>query len=585
MVRMYVFSEDPAAFADEAIAGFVAVNGDRVMRVEGGVVRAEQSKPGEVAVVIGGGSGHYPAFAGLVGSGLATAAACGNVFASPSFNQVYNVARAVENGGGVLFSYGNYAGDVLNFCQAEERLRSEGIDSRTVLVTDDIASAPAEKLDQRRGVAGDFAVFKVAGAAAYAGLPLDEVERLARKANGCTRTLGVAFRGCTLPGATAPLFTLPSGQMAVGLGIHGEPGIREVPAASAGELAELLVGTLLGERPPGPAGRAVVLLNGLGSVKYEELFVLYGKVSSLLARDGVEVVGTECGELVTSLDMAGLSLTLFWVDEELEAFWSAPADAPAFHRGALKGRPRRATVEVQRHGEAEQECPTEVSRRLAESALDVIETVAQALHEKEQELGALDSAAGDGDHGAGMCRGADAALEAARMALGQGAGVAGVLRLAGEKWSERAGGTSGALWGAGICAMASSLGNREEYTAADLVTAVAAAQDAVVRLGQANLGDKTMLDALAPLVDALADAVAMGEGAAGALHAGADAATRAAHATAPLRPRRGRARPLADKSVGTPDPGAVSLALVARSAAGHLAPAPPSRPADAPRTR
>lgn len=577
---MYISSEDPVAFADEAIAGFVGANADRVMRVKGGVLRAEQGAPGEVAVIIGGGSGHYPAFAGLVGSGLATAAACGNVFASPSASQIYHVAKAAENGGGVLFSYGNYTGDVLNFGQAEQRLRLEGIDARTVLVTDDIASAPAEKLDQRRGIAGGLAVFKVAGAAAYAGLALNEVERLARKANMCTRSLGVAFRGCTLPGATAPLFTVPSGQMSVGVGIHGEPGIREVSAPSAGGLAELLVGTLLTERSPALTGRAVVLLNGLGSLKYEELFVLYDKVSPLLVRAGVEVVGTECGELVTSLDMAGLSLTLFWVDEELEALWLAPVDAPAYRKGGVHSRTRRGAIGVQDNSEAEQEHPTEASRQLAALVVGVIEVAARVLHEKEQELASLDAVAGDGDHGAGMCRGVDAALEAARRVLTQGAGVAGVVRRAGEKWSERAGGTSGALWGAGICAMASSLGNRENYTTGDLVTSIAAARDAVAALGQANLGDKTMLDALAPLVDAVTEAVASGEGAAEALQVGANAATRAALATASLRPERGRARPLADKSVGTPDPGAVSLALVATAVAGYLRSGAPSGPTE-----
>jgi dihydroxyacetone kinase len=210
----------------------------------------------------------------------------------------------------------------------------------------------------------------------------------------------------------------------------------------------------------------------------------------------------------------------------------------------------------------------------------VIEVAARVLHEKEQELASLDAVAGDGDHGAGMCRGVDAALEAARRVLTQGAGVAGVVRRAGEKWSERAGGTSGALWGAGICAMASSLGNRENYTTGDLVTSIAAARDAVAALGQANLGDKTMLDALAPLVDAVTEAVASGEGAAEALQVGANAATRAALATASLRPERGRARPLADKSVGTPAPGAVSLALVATAVAGYLRSGAPSGPTE-----
>ena len=198
MTRIF---DDPRAFADDALAGLAAAYPGYVLRVEGGVLSAAASRPGQVAVVIGGGSGHYPAFAGLVGPGLATAAACGKVFASPSAGQAYRVARSVESGGGVLFSYGNYAGDRMQFGQAEQRLREDGVDARTVVVTDDIASAPPGQMEERRGIAGGLAVFKVAGAAAESGLSLDEVERLARKANSCTRTLGVAFEGCTLPGS------------------------------------------------------------------------------------------------------------------------------------------------------------------------------------------------------------------------------------------------------------------------------------------------------------------------------------------------------------------------------------------------
>src|ERR1017187_7991755 len=172
MTRVF---DDPAAFADEALAGFASAYPGYVARVDGGMARAAASRPGQVAVVIGGGSGHYPAFAGLVGAGLATAAVCGQVFASPSAGQAYRVARAVESGGGVLFSYGNYAGDRMQFGQAEQRLRSEGIDARTVVVTDDIASAPVDHMDDRRGIAGDLTVFKVAGAAAESGLGLPEV--------------------------------------------------------------------------------------------------------------------------------------------------------------------------------------------------------------------------------------------------------------------------------------------------------------------------------------------------------------------------------------------------------------------------
>ena len=274
MTRLF---NEPSDFADEMIDGFVAANRLWVRKVHGGVVRATASRPGSVALVTGGGSGHYPAFGGRVGEGLAHGAALGNLFASPSWQQVRSVSKSAQNGGGVLLSYGNYAGDVLNFNAAQDKLRAEGIEVRTVVVTDDIASASIAEKYKRRGIAGDLTVFKSAGAAAEAGYPLDEVVRVAEKANERTRSFGVAFTGCSLPGADEPLFTVPEGRMAVGMGIHGEPGISEQDVPSASGLATLFVDALLAELPDGVeqarGQRVAVVLNGLGSVKYEELLV------------------------------------------------------------------------------------------------------------------------------------------------------------------------------------------------------------------------------------------------------------------------------------------------------------------------
>ncbi|MCU1550881.1 MAG: Dihydroxyacetone kinase, ATP-dependent, partial [Glaciihabitans sp.] len=299
---------DPVEFADELLDGFVAANSALVRRVTGGVVRASRTPSGQVAVVIGGGSGHYPAFAGLVGQGLAHGAAMGNVFASPSAQQIYSVAKAAAGDAGVLFSYGNYAGDVLNFDQAQARLIEEGIPCRTVTVTDDIFSASEAEHEKRRGIAGDFTVFRAAAWAAERGRTLDEVWALASSANDRTRSFGVAFSGCTLPGFDEPLFTVPAGRMAVGMGIHGEPGIEERDIPSAHDLAELFVSRLIEERPASIAdnrgARVAVILNGLGSVKYEELFVTYRTVAQRLAAAGIEAVEPEVGELVTSFEMA-----------------------------------------------------------------------------------------------------------------------------------------------------------------------------------------------------------------------------------------------------------------------------------------
>lgn len=553
-------------FVQDALAGFAAVHTDLVRRVDGGVVRADPLADGHVAVVVGGGSGHYPAFAGVVGAGLAAGAVCGNIFTSPSAGQAYRVARGAEAGGGVLFSYGNYAGDVLHFGAAQERLRAEGTDVRTVLVTDDIASAPADRIDERRGIAGDFVVFKVAGAAADRGDSLDEVERLAVAANHRTRTLGVAFGGCTFPGADGPLFTVPEGMMSVGLGIHGEPGIRDVPMGSAAEIAEILVSELLADVPEDRGDRVAVLVNGLGTVKYEELFVLYGQVAARLGDAGLTIVEPECGELVTSLDMAGLSVTLFWLTEELEELWRAPAYTPAYRKGLVEqaapaggsdGPRAAATAGSPAHRPAQTATAASVER--AGRALDLLAAMQATLHEHEDELGRIDAIAGDGDHGAGMRRGIDAAVVAAAEARDSGLGAA--LRAAGEGWSEIAGGTSGALWGAALTSLAPAL-DRDDVGVAHVAAAARAALDTVVRLGRAKVGDKTMVDALVPYVERLESAAAAGLPLADALTTGAEDATTAARATSALRPALGRARPLAERSLGHPDAGATSLALV-----------------------
>ncbi|BCW09769.1 erythrulose kinase [Arthrobacter sp. NtRootA4] len=560
--------DNPADFADEALDGFVAANRGYVARVDGGVVRSTEVPAGQVALVVGGGSGHYPAFAGLVGPGLAAGSACGNMFASPAAGQVYRVAKAANAGGGVLLSYGNYAGDVLHFGQAQLRLNAEGIETRTVTVTDDIASAPIEQIEKRRGIAGDLTVFKIAGAAAEAGLNLDDVERLAIKTNYRTRSLGVAFDGCTLPGATDPLFHVPAGQMSLGLGIHGEPGISEHPMPTASELADLLVSKLLADKPEDAGDRVVAIVNGLGTVKYDELFLLFGKIEKLLSAAGLTVVEPECGELVTSLDMSGLSLTLLWLDEELEQYWAAPADTPAFRKGSMAPRAARAAAAIDDAETADVEQPTPAAAELGRQAVAVLAQVRDVVVEHEEELGKLDAIAGDGDHGIGMRRGVDAAAQAGEAA--SGSSVARILASAGEAWSERAGGTSGALWGSAVIAAGLSLGNRESYSSKDAAAAVEAFTSAITELGKADPGDKTMVDALLPFRDAFLAELDGGAPVDRALAVAAAAAESAAANTADLRPLKGRARPLAEKSIGHPDPGAVSFGLIAARISHHI---------------
>lgn len=559
---------DPAAFADEMVNGFVRANGRWVRAVTGGVSRSTRSAEPEVALVIGGGSGHYPAFAGLVGPGLAHGAAMGNLFASPSARQVESVVRASEQGKGVLLSYGNYAGDVLHFGAAQEAVRADGIDCRTVTVTDDIFSAGPDEKHNRRGIAGDLTVFKIAGAAAASGYDLDGVERVAVLANQRTRSMGVAFTGCTLPGADAPLFSVPPGRMAIGLGIHGEPGIDETDIPSADGLAELFVERLLAdvEIPDGVTAhgaRVVPILNGLGSVKSEELYVVFARIAELLETAGLTVVDPQVGEFCTSFDMAGASLTLLWLDAELESLWLAPADTPAFRTGAVDaGALRQIVSSVPETAEESIPPASDDSRHAAARVAGALAAVRDVIEENAEELGRLDAIAGDGDHGIGMKRGSVAACAAAAAAVSQRAGAQTVLARAADAWSDRAGGTSGALWGVILRALGDTLGDTQPVVPTSVSAAVSAATRAVMDYGKAAVGDKTMVDALVPFAATLAERVSAGESLAAAWTAAATAATVAADQTKELMPHLGRARAHGDKALGVPDPGAVSFALI-----------------------
>jgi len=562
--------DDPKSFASQALRGFAAAYGRYVRHAPGGVLRVAPSPARKVAVVIGGGSGHYPAFAGYVGLGLADAAVAGDIFASPSTRAVARIAKLADRGGGILLGFGNYAGDVLNFGAATRRLIAEGIDARFLPVTDDVASAPSETLQLRRGVAGDIVVFKIAGAAAETGANLDEVERLARLANQRTVSFGVAFRGCTLPGAREPLFVIPDRQMAIGLGIHGEPGIADEPIVGASELARLLVERLVREKPTRASGRVAVMLNGLGATKYEELFVLWDGIQAEIEAKGLTLVAPEVGEFVTSLDMAGCSLTLTWLDHGLEALWLAPADCVAFRRGAeIHTAPLCPVEEV----EEKTTIPpsSEASRAVARCLAALTKRIAAAMQAAQEELGRIDAWAGDGDHGQAMSRGSAAGAEAAERAAAAGAGAATVLAIAGDAWADRAGGASGALWGVGLRAWSEAFSDTAPITPAEINKGAKAALDAIVGLGGARVGDKTLVDALTPFVVTLQRETTAGASLSQAWRAAADVAAKAAADTAPLTPRLGRARPLANRSVGHPDAGAISLAMVLRRIGEHLA--------------
>ncbi len=317
-------------YVPEYLEGIILAHGDRLALAEdnGRALVRRNPVPGKVAIVTGGGSGHLPLFLGYVGDGLADACAVGNVFASPSYISMVSAAKAVESGAGVLYLFGNYGGDRMNFDMAAEELNSEGVETCQVWCTDDVASAPKEKSENRRGVAGIVFVYKAAGAAAARMLPLAEVVRIAKKANAHTRSMGVSMSACTLPEIGKPSFTIDEGEMEVGMGIHGEPGVTRGKIMPADEVAEILVSNITKDMEYPSGSRVAVLINLLGGTCLEEGYIVYRKIHSLLLALGIEPVGVRVGEYSTSMEMAGVSLSMMLLDDELESLLFDAASTP-----------------------------------------------------------------------------------------------------------------------------------------------------------------------------------------------------------------------------------------------------------------
>jgi dihydroxyacetone kinase-like protein len=314
-------------FVDEMLDGLVAAHPSLVR--EERVIRTTQgAKSGKVGIVSGGGSGHLPLFTGYVGRGLLDACAIGDVFAGPSVDACMAAIRAADNGQGVLRLYGNYGGDRMNFDLAGEILEGEGIRTTTVLGTDDIASAGPDEREKRRGVAGIVYAYKVAGAKAETGADLDEVTSTAARAVACCRTIGVALSPCQIPGASKPTFEIGADEIEMGMGIHGEPGIWRDHLRPADAVADEMLDRLLADPMERRSARVSVLVNSLGSTPLEELLIIYRRIAQRLGDRGLTVVRPLVGHFVTSMEMAGCSISLLYLDDELEALLGAPAECP-----------------------------------------------------------------------------------------------------------------------------------------------------------------------------------------------------------------------------------------------------------------
>lgn len=324
---------DPNNVVEEMLDGYVKAYPNYVKRLEENrrsLITAKPMLAGKVGVLIGGGSGHEPGFLGYVGKGMADGVAVGNIFASPSPDPIIEVTKAIDQGAGVVYLYGNYAGDVMNFGMAAELAEFEDIEVRTVKVNDDVASAPKEEQEKRRGIAGEFFVFKAAGAAADLGYSLEEVVKVATKANENTRSMGVGINPCYLPQTGEPSFVIGDDEMEIGLGHHGEPGIEKLSLGTADQVAERLVEDILNDIDFSINDEVAVLVNGLGSTPQMELYIIYNKVADILKEKKINVYRSYVGNYITSLEMSGCSVTLMKLDDELKKVLDYPVDCPEF---------------------------------------------------------------------------------------------------------------------------------------------------------------------------------------------------------------------------------------------------------------
>jgi dihydroxyacetone kinase-like protein len=330
---------DPKNFIDEMIEGILAAHPDRLKCINDDLrclTRSDEKKSGKVGLSTGGGSGHLPLFLGYVGKGMLDACAVGNVFASPSAEQMFELTKAIDSGNGVLYIYGNYSGDIINFDMAAEMADAEDIRVNQVIAADDVASSPKGKEEKRRGVAGIFYVYKIAGAYAEEMASLEEVKRIAEKVCANVRTMGVGLSPCIIPEVGKPTFEMDDGEMEIGIGIHGEAGIGKGKLETADKIVEKIMESILEDLPYKAGDEVSVLINGLGATPKEELYVVYRKVSQILKAEKVKIYHPYLGEFATSMEMAGMSISLLRLDDELKRLLQKPANTPFFEQAQLK---------------------------------------------------------------------------------------------------------------------------------------------------------------------------------------------------------------------------------------------------------
>lgn len=574
---------NPDLVVEDMLKGWAIAHASNV-RLDNGnprvLQRRQAPETGKVGVVTGGGSGHEPAFIGYVGNGLLDAVAVGEIFSSPTARSFLDAIRAADGGAGVACLFGNYAGDNMNVRMAVQLAQEEGILVKTVVANDDVPSAVKGEEAKRRGVAGEILMWKVGAAKAALGGSIHEVIDIAQKAIENTRSIGIGLSACIIPAVGKANFTIEHGTMEVGIGHHGEPGIDVRKTATAAEMADLMLKVVLPDLPFSSGDRVAVLISGLGATPLMEQYILFGEIAQRLSGQGIQVAFSYVGNLFTSLEMMGVTLTLMKLDADLEECLRHPCESVGLtvvgKEVSKKAYTNRATYsEASTKGATTAEgaaTPHEVvgislpMNKAGTLVRDLIATIVS----NRQYLSEIDGLIGDGDHGINMAKGfsgcgvrLDACGEDANhlpTALNQ-------LSLA---LMDDIGGSMGPLYGQFFQGFVTVLSPHPRLDASLFSTAFETALRNVQRMGRAQVGDKTLMDTLVPALNAFQDSVARKEDFSSALKAMSTAAKVGKDSTKALQARIGRSARLGARSIGVLDAGATSCCLILQSMATSL---------------
>ena len=544
------------------------------------IIKKKEINPDKVTLISGGGSGHEPAHAGFVGTGLLDAAVCGDVFASPSQIQVYQALKETQSAKGTLLIIKNYSGDMMNFKNAAALAAEDGITVDYVCVNDDIAVQDSLYTVGRRGVAGTVLIHKLAGAAAEQGKTLEEVKRIAEDAIANVKSLGFALTSCTVPAKGSPTFELGEDEMEYGVGIHGEPGVRKERILPAAELAKRMTGEILEQlhMDAGQHDEVTVLINGFGGTPLQELYLLEYEVAKQLKERGIGVFRFFVGNFMTSIDMAGASVSIMRMNEERKQLMSAPCSSAALHvdgplvpdMDALEQVPVTAEKEASFKVETDSGWAVVKDDTLTlQNVIYMVDLMSEVIIDNEVPFCELDSFAGDGDFGMSVAKGFRQLKREWADIMGGGAGnISEFLNDVAMVIMEHCGGASGPIWGSAFRAASFAAKGKETLSLADFAELFQAAVAGIYKTGErsfgrgAVVGDKTLIDALAPCADSLTQSGKDGERLLPAMLKAAEAAVSGAEQTKNIVARMGRAGTVGERSLGYPDAGAHALGVI-----------------------